>query len=224
VVTGRSRLARLAGVGALSQRRQYPQLLSAFLPSLIEALWRPLWRWLRLLLECPIGGFALDLDSTVFCCEGQQEGARNGFNPRREGRNSHHPLLAVLAEASFVLHGWLRSGNTSAARGVVPFLQEARALLPAGLWLRKERADSGFFDGSFLDFLEARALPYVVVARLTSTLKRKCAALTDRTVIDEHHAAGGVHAEVIWVVERTAARGRARTGAGNQGGGGMQAP
>jgi hypothetical protein len=28
-------------------------------------------------------------------------------------------LLAVLAEAQFILHGWLRSGNTGASRGVV---------------------------------------------------------------------------------------------------------
>ncbi len=135
----------------------------------VEAFWRPLWRWLVLLVKCPLSGFALDLDSTVFCREGKQEGARKGFNPRRKGRNSHHPLLAVLAEAQFILHGWLRSGNTGAARGVVPFLQEALAFLPAGTWLRTVRADSGFFDGIFLDFLEERALPYVVVAWMTST-------------------------------------------------------
>ena len=156
----------------------------------IEAFWRPLWRWLLLLVRCPITGFALDLDSTVFGREGQQEGARKGYHPRRKGRNSHHPLLAVLAEAHFILHGWLRSGNTGAARGVIPFLQEALALLPEGTWLRTVRADSGFFDGQFLDCLEARALPYVVVARLTSTLKRKCAGIKEWTVIDEHLAAG----------------------------------
>ena len=38
--------------------------------------------------------------------------------------------LALLAEVPFVLHGWLRSGNTGAARGVVAFLCEALALLP----------------------------------------------------------------------------------------------
>jgi hypothetical protein len=68
----------------------------------IEAFWRPLWRWLLWLVKCPDGGFALDLDSTVFCREGKQEGARKGFNPRRKDRNSHHPLLAVLAEAQFI--------------------------------------------------------------------------------------------------------------------------
>ena len=74
----------------------------------MESFWRPLWRWLLLLVKCPAAGFALDLDSTVFGREGKQEGARKGFNPRRKGRLSHHPLLAVLAEAPFILHGWLR--------------------------------------------------------------------------------------------------------------------
>lgn len=169
----------------------------------IEAFWRPLWRWLLGLLQCPAAGFSLDLDSTVFCREGQQEGARKGFNPRRQGRNSHHPLLAVLAEAQFVLHGWLRSGNTGAARGVIPFLQEALALLPEGTWLRTVRADSGFFDGGFLDFLEARSLPYVVVARMTSTLKRQCAGIKQWTVIDDHHDAGEFTVKLFgWTKER----------------------
>lgn len=156
----------------------------------IEAFWRPLWRWLLRLLACPKAGFSLDLDSTVFCREGKQEGARKGFNPRRKGRQSHHPLLAVLAEAPFILHGWLRSGNTGAARGVVPFLQEALALLPEGLWVRTVRADSGFFEEALLAFLEARALPYVIVARMTSTLKRQCAGIKEWTVIDAFHDAG----------------------------------
>lgn len=156
----------------------------------IEAFWRPLWRWLLRLVKSPAAGLALDLDSTVFGREGKQEGARKGFNPRRKGRTSHHPLLAVLAEAPFILHGWLRSGNTGAARGVVPFLQEALALLPEGMSLRTVRADSGFFDGALLDFLEARALPYVVVARLTRTLKRQCAGIKDWTPIGDNHASG----------------------------------
>ena len=152
--------------------------------------WRPLWRGLLLLVKCPALGCSLDLDSTVFCREGHQEGAAKGFNPRRKGRKSHHPLLAVLAEAHFFLHGWLRSGNTGAGRGVVPFLQEALALLPEGTWVRTVRADSGFFDQALLEFLEGRQLPYIVVARLTSGLKRRCAGIKEWAKIDEHHDAG----------------------------------
>lgn len=169
----------------------------------IEAFWRPLWRGLLLMVKCPAAGFSLDLDSTVFCREGHQEGALKGYNPRRKNRNSHHPLLAVLAEAQFILHGWLRSGNTGPARGVIPFLQEALTLLPEGTWIRTVRADSGFFDGLFLDFLEGRRLPYVVVARLTSTLKRHCAGIKEWTVIDEHHAAGEFTVKLFgWSKER----------------------
>ena len=163
----------------------------------IEAFWRPLWRGLLLRVKGPASGFSLDLDSTVFCREGTQEGAAKGYNPRRQGRRSHHPLLAVLAEAPFVLHGWLRSGNTGASRGVVPFLQEALALLPEGMGLRTVRADSGFFEEALLRFLEERKLPYLVVARLTSTLKRRCAGIKAWTVIDEHYAAGEFTAQLF---------------------------
>ena len=150
-----------------------------FTQARIEAFWRPLWIWLLGLLAEPEGGFTLDMDSTIFNREGSQQGAAKGYNPRRPGRKSHHPLLAVLAEAPFVLHAWLRSGNTSAGRGVVAFLSEALALLPAGWKLRCVRADSGFFDKALLSFLEERAIPYIVVARLTAEIKRRLHGIND---------------------------------------------
>ena len=60
-------------------------------------------------------GYSLDLDSTVFARYGQQQGALRGYNPKKHGRPSHHPLLAIMAEAHFVLHAWLRSGNCSSS-------------------------------------------------------------------------------------------------------------
>jgi hypothetical protein len=55
---------------------------------------------------------ALGLDSTVFCREGQREGARKGFNPRRKGRHSHTrswAALALLPEGT-----WLRTCGPTA--------------------------------------------------------------------------------------------------------------
>jgi hypothetical protein len=60
--------------------------------------------------------------------------------------------------------------------------------MPATLKLRTIRADSGFFEDALLSFLEARAIPYIVVARLTQTVKRKAADLATWTPIDENHA------------------------------------
>jgi hypothetical protein len=140
----------------------------------IERFWRPLWRWLIGRLPWQASGYSLDLDSTIFSRHGtQQQGAAKGYNPRRPGRLSHHPLLAVLAEANFVLHAWLRSGNTGAGQGAAQFLSEALSLLGARHRIRCVRADSGFYADSFLSFLEERRLAYIVVARLTTYLKSR---------------------------------------------------
>jgi hypothetical protein len=109
----------------------------------------------------------------------------------------------VLAEIPLVLHGWLRSGNSGAARGAVAFLSEALALLPEGGTIRCVRADSGFFEDALLSFLEARALPYLVVARLTTQLKRRAAAIRDWRAVDEHYAVGEFRAQLLgWTRER----------------------
>lgn len=163
-------------------------LFARFSQGAIEAFWRPLWRWLLPQYTAPVEGFSLDLDSTIFQRSGLQEGAAKGYNPHRPGRKSHHPLLAVLGEAQCVLHAWLRSGNTSASRGISEFLKEALALLPAGWKLRTVRADSGFFAEELLEFLEARKLTYIIVARLTQNIKRKAASLCEWTKIDEDYA------------------------------------
>jgi hypothetical protein len=132
----------------------------------------------------------LDLDSTVFERYGRQEGALKGPNPRKHGRPSHHPLLAVLAEAHFILHGWLRSGNCGTARGVVEFLKEALALLSERQRIRRVRADAGFFDQALLSFLEERSLSYIVVARLTRWLKGEAARVQAWRDLDENYAVG----------------------------------
>ncbi len=74
--------------------------------------------------------------------------------------------------------------------GVVAFLREALALLPAGMSPRCARADSGFFEESLLAFLEERARSYIVVARLTTQLKRRAALIQTWSVVDEHDAGG----------------------------------
>lgn len=159
-----------------------------FSQATVEAFWRPLWKWSLEKLTLRSEGFYLDLDSTVLQRSGRQEGAVKGYNPTRPGRNSHHPLLAVLAEAPFILHGWLRSGNTIASSGALGFLQEAMALLPPALKIRCVRGDSGFFDQHILQFLEERGLPYIVVAKLTYYLRRRCIAIQEWSEVDENYA------------------------------------
>jgi len=178
-------------------------LFHRFSQGSIQSFWRPLWGRDLGLVQCPAEGVSLDLDSTVFQRAGHQQGALKGYNPRRPGRKSHHPLLAVLAEMPLVLHGWLRSGNAGAARGVVAFLSEALELLPAGWKVRCVRADSGFFGDPLLSFLEDRNLPYLVVVRLTVRLKRQAAGIRSWEALDERYAVGEFKAQLEgWSAER----------------------
>ena len=148
-------------------------------------------------------GYTLDLDSTVFERYGKQEGSLKGHNPRKHGRPSHHPLLAVLGEAHFLLHGWLRSGNCGTARGVEEFLKEAFALWGQRQKIRLLRADSGFFDDKLLSFLEQRRLPYIVVARMTQWVKRGAQRVEQWTELDDNYAAGEFRLQLNgWGVER----------------------
>ena len=112
--------------------------------------------------------------------------------------------MAVLAEAHFLLHGWLRSGNCGSARGAVEFLKEALALLPEQHAIRVVRADAGFFDQQLLEFLEQRGLSYIVVARLTRWLKREAARVTQwRRALDPHYAVGEFSLQLLgWLRPR----------------------
>jgi hypothetical protein len=193
VLTGGRRFAHLERLradevirGILGvQRMPAPMTVTRYFGGLVrsqvEHLSAVLWQFTARRLRAPALGAVLDLDSTVFERYGHQQGSLKGYNPRKHGRPSHHPLLAMLAEAKVVVHAWLRSGNTASARGVKSFLDETLARLPAGFRLYALRADSGFFIGEFLLYLEAHLLPYVIAVRMNPHLRRAVAGLRQWT-------------------------------------------
>jgi hypothetical protein len=196
-------LHRMLGISRMPTDDTIRNLFSRFGMAQVQKFYSALWDWQLERLPQRKDGYSLDLDSTVFERYGKQEGAARGFNPKKHGRPSHHPLLAVLAEAHFVLHGWLRSGNCGASRGVVEFLQEALAALGENHRLRRVRADAGFFEDSFLRFLEERELPYVVVCRMTKRLRHRAAGIKDWQMVDPTYAVGAFPAQLLgWDRER----------------------
>ena len=117
-------------------------------------------------------GHTLDLDSTVFCRYGEQAGSLQGHNPVKPGRPSHHPLVAWLSERRRLLWATLRAGHAGTAKGAREFLAQSLTMLPAGHRIGLVRADAGFFVTTFLMALEARDLPYIIVARLTPLVRK----------------------------------------------------
>ena len=139
----------------------------------IERLFRPLWRWMLERHPRRADGYTLDVDSTVLARYGRQEGARRGYNPGRHGGRSHHPIVAVLAESHFVLHAWMRPGDTTANSHVIPFLGEAFAQAEqSGVVIRRLRADCGYYGQELLGWLEARSVGYLIIARQTGPVLR----------------------------------------------------
>lgn len=102
--------------------------------------------------------------------EGRQEGAVKGYNPKRPGRPSHHPLLAFISDVRMIANYWLRPGNTSASTNYLSFLEDTLSRLhnkKVGLI----RMDSGFFSGDTMKYLEDNRLPYIIACRFNNRIK-----------------------------------------------------
>jgi hypothetical protein len=112
------------------------------------------------------GKITLDLDSTVRGVYGSQEGAAKGYNPKKRGQKSYHPLLCFIAETRECLHNWFRSGNAYSANGSVEFIKECFARIPKRVWKIVVRADSAFFSGDLMDYLEEKSSQYMIKVKM----------------------------------------------------------
>ena len=141
----------------------------------------------RLLLQmvqssAPTTRFIFDLDSTVLVLYGKQEEARIGYNPRKKGRPSYHPLLCFEGHTKDFWHGELRPGDAHTATGTRALLAACFAKLPPPARTVLVRADKGFYDHKIIEWLEDRKARFVIVARLTPPIKRKLSALRYSTL------------------------------------------
>lgn len=121
----------------------------------------------------PRSSLVFDLDSVVLVIYGHAEGARVGYNPKKRGRRSYHPLLCFEAHRQEFWHGSLRPGNTVAATGAVPFLRVCLAKVPPGIARSRirVRGDAGFFGKRVVEFLDGERVGYALVAREYKPIK-----------------------------------------------------
>jgi len=107
----------------------------------------------------------IDVDSSVKTVYGQQEGVAKGYNPHKKGAFSYHPQLAFCTHTKEILQGWLRIGSAYTSNGVVEFMKQLLAQLPASRRIIF-RGDSGYFVGKLLDYLDARGHGYLIKVKL----------------------------------------------------------
>jgi hypothetical protein len=114
----------------------------------------------------------LDIDSHVTVCYGNQQRASVGYNPKKPGRKSYHPLLCFISETKDFLHGKFRTGKIYTAKNCSGFLRACLKLLPGTLKRIYVRADSGFFDQKFIEELEKKVTGYAISVKQYTSVQR----------------------------------------------------
>lgn len=106
----------------------------------------------------------LVLDSTVSVRYGRkQAGAEKGYNPKKPGRPSHHPLLATIAETGDLLGLRWRPGSSHTAEGAEDWLTVlVDRLYEAGVEEITVRLDKGFFSKRMIKHLESLHVHYLL--------------------------------------------------------------
>jgi hypothetical protein len=129
--------------------------------------------------QIEIEKLTLDLDSTVITRYGDQEGSAKGYNPRKRGRNSHHPLLAFISQTRMVANAWLRPGNTGDSSNCESFLEETYEKVLKEQKVGLLRADSGFYTDKILSYLEDRKQNYIIAVKMYHNIKSMIYGLDD---------------------------------------------
>ena len=150
-----------------------------------ERLSEGIWRYLSKIIDWKrIKDDWLSFDSTVITRYGEQEGAQKGYNPSKKGRASHHPLLAFLNGSRMVLNIWNRSGNTASKNNIIAFFEASYHRISDLIRIKGVLADSGFYDESFIQSIEAKKLSYIITAKLYSTLQKSIYEHENWTLIE----------------------------------------
>ena len=124
----------------------------------------------------------LDMDSHIRPVYGNQQRAKVGYNPKKPGRKSYHPLFCFIGETRDFLLGKFRAGDKYTSTGDIRLLKECLRLIPRHIRQLYLRADSGFYSFDFLRFLERHMIQYAVVAKLYSTIQMQLGGLSYRDI------------------------------------------
>ena len=104
----------------------------------------------------------IDIDSHVVPVFGKQHRAKSGYNPKKPGRKSFHPLMCFLGETRDYLGGMLRSGDRHSSYKAKDLITAILKKLPEEP-AKKLRADSGFFSWDILKWFWRRGIEFYCV-------------------------------------------------------------
>ena len=132
---------------------------------LTEALKKSYWE----ILNIP---WVLDVDTTVKCLYGHQEGAVVGYNPKKPGRPSHTYHSYMIAAIRMILEVEVMAGNESSASHTLPGLFEWLDSVPLEKRPQFIRGDCNFGTDRVMTACETRDQAYLFKLKQTPYIKR----------------------------------------------------
>jgi hypothetical protein len=147
----------------------------------------------------------LNFDSSVITRYGHQDGAKKGYNPKKKGRLSHHPIFAFLNRSKYVVNLWNRSGDCSSGNGIVEFTKQTLDRLSGLIKIKGYMADSGFYRADFIDFADENKTEYIVSAPMIRVLQTEIYKLENWKKVDEGISVGEFnfqHGNDKWIKKR----------------------
>lgn len=125
------------------------------------------------------GGFktmrsiTLDLDSHVTTVYGNQQRAGLGYNPKKKGRKSYHPLMCFIGETRDYIGGLFRSGKHHTSYNAAKFLKSMVKKLPSHIKDIKLRADGGFFSRDMIEYLVKKGIEFYIAVPIQPWVQKK---------------------------------------------------
>lgn len=114
----------------------------------------------------------LDFDDTVCTVFGDQEGSACGYNPRYHGRASFKEKVGIISNTDEITDLTLESGKHHSNHNFLEFLESCIATLPENWYLKRIRADKGFFDQKNFKYCEDNGYEYIVKAKMQKGIQK----------------------------------------------------
>lgn len=114
----------------------------------------------------------LDFDDTVCTVFGSQEGSACGYNPRYHGRPSFKEKVAIISKTHELLDLTLEAGTHHSNFDFLDFFKSCINSLPGSWYLKRIRADRGFFDQKNFDYFEDEGYEYIVKAKMQKGVQK----------------------------------------------------
>lgn len=107
-----------------------------------------------------------DIDGTVITVYGNQQRAKVGYNPTKQGKKSYCLMLCFESNREF-WYGSLKSGNVSQVKVAKHMVSMCLAKLPYPIYRVRLRADAAFYSQKFIEgYLDDKNIAYAIEVQI----------------------------------------------------------